>query len=238
MVDSAPLPTAESAAVDEAILGLHADGAVPSTLHFYTRLEPTVSVGYFQRVSEAVDLEECARRGVRLVRRGSGGSSIYTDPGQLIYSLVLPASAIGAGEESFAAVCGPIAKALGALGVAARYRPVNDIEVGGRKVSGSAQLRRHDSVLQHGTVLIDADIECMDAVLRHGTTLPSDRVTTLSRLMGKPPRVDVVKAFIAAELGRAFSVDLEPGTLTAAEKERVETLVRTRYGSDGWNLRI
>jgi lipoate-protein ligase A len=238
LVDSGPLPSAESAAVDEAILESHADGGVRNTLHFYARSEPTVSLGYFQKASEAVDLQECARRGVRLVRRRSGGSAIFTDPGQLIYALVLPSSLVGAGEGSFSAVCNAIARALSTFGVAAEHRPVNDIEVGGRKISGSAQLRRHGSVLQHGTILVDADMESMDAVLRHGRIRPSERVTTLSRLIGTSPDMDVVKAAIADELARCFSISFENERLTEREHERVETLACERYGREEWNLRF
>ena len=236
LVDSGPLPAAESAAVDEAILEAHAEGTVPDTLHFYSRSEPTISIGYFQRVSDAVDLAECGRRGVRLVRRRSGGSSIYTDPGQLIYALVVPASVIGSGEASFAAICEPIARALGRFGAAARHRPVNDIEIGGRKVSGSAQLRRRGSVLQHGTVLIETDVEAMDAVLKGGPVRPSERITDLTAVLGAPPGMEEVRTAMKEELAKAFDVVFEEGCLTASEGRRMEELVRSRYGRDDWNL--
>ncbi|HIH01836.1 TPA: lipoate--protein ligase family protein [Thermoplasmata archaeon] len=238
LVDSGPLPTAESAAADEAILGAHAEGVVPDTLHFYTRSEPTISIGYFQRVSEAVDLDECARRGVRLVRRRSGGSTIFTDSGQMIYAVVMPASAIGSGEASFGAVCGPIARALGRFGADARHRPVNDIEIGGRKVSGSAQLRSRGSVLQHGTVLIDTDIEAMDAVLKGGSVRPSERITDLAAVLDDPPSMDEVKAAVTDEIARSFGISFEKGSLTEIERHRIAELVSSRYGSDDWNRRI
>ena len=236
LVDSGPLPAAESAAVDEAILEAHAEGTVPSTLHFYSRSEPTISIGYFQRVSEAVDTAECERRGVRLVRRRSGGSSIYTDPGQLIYALVVPSSVIGSGEPSFAVVCEPIVRALGRFGADARHRPVNDIEVGGRKVSGSAQLRRRGSVLQHGTVLIDTDVEAMDAVLKGGSVRPSERITDLAAVLGDPPGMAEVRTAVKEELAAALGAVFEDGCLTRSEERRVEELVRSRYGRDDWNL--
>jgi lipoate-protein ligase A len=239
LLDSGPLPPAESAATDEALLESHADGSAPNTLHFYTRVAPTVSLGYFQRVAEAVDLEECALRGVQLVRRRSGGSAIFTDPGQLIYALVVPSSVLGGGAEgSFAVICEAIARAVSTFGVDARHRPVNDIEVSGRKISGSAQLRRHGSVLQHGTLLIDADIQTMEAVLRDGSPRPSVRVATLSQLTGASPGMDAVKAAIVAELSRSFEGDFEKGVLTDTERARVNELVRTRYGRREWNLRM
>ena len=239
LVESGTVSPPESAALDEAMLEWHSRGHVPDTLHFYARSRPTVSVGYFQRVSESVDLDECARRGVEVVRRRSGGRSIYTDPGQLIYAVVADTESVaGRGGDSFVPVCSALARALCALGVDARHRPVNDIEVGGRKVSGSAQLRRRGSVLQHGTVIVDTDTEVMDAVLRHGTSRPSERVTTLARLL--PDRhigIGEVKSSLEAEVARTFDAVFERMPLTEEERGTVDELVTSRYSLSEWNMR-
>lgn len=239
LVDSGSVPPAESAALDEAMLDRHSAGEVPDTLHFYTRSRPTVSLGYFQKAAEAVDLDECGRRGVAVVRRRSGGRTIFTDPGQLVYAVVVGSGEMpGSGASSFEPVCSAIARAISSLGVAASYRPVNDIEVGGRKVSGSAQLRRRGSVLQHGTVLVDADLDTMDAVLRHAPIPPSARVASLSRLLPARPDTGTVKALIAEEIGRTFGAVLEPSGMTEREAEKVRELVGSRYGRREWNLRL
>ena len=239
LVDSGTVTPPESAALDEAILEAHSMGSVPDTLHFYVRSSPTVSVGYFQMAGESLDLDACRRLGVSVVRRGSGGSSIYTDSGQLIYGLVMGAKELPpTPEASFALVCGTIAKALSSFGVDARHRPVNDIEVGGRKVSGSAQLRRRGSVLQHGTVIVDTDLDAMDAVLRRGPgPCPSERVTTLAALMGHAPGMDEVKARIQGALSDVLGIMMEKGSLTDGEMARVERLVKERYSRDDWNMR-
>lgn len=240
LVDSGPLPPPESVAVDEAVLEAHSRGEAPDTLHLYSRSSPTVSVGYFQKASEAVDLGACARLGVSVVRRGSGGSSIYTDGGQLVYGLVVRSDELPpTPEASFALVCGAVAGALSRLGVDARHRPVNDVEVGGRKVSGSAQLRRRGSVLQHGTVIVDTDLRAMDSVLRHARgQRPSDRVTTLATILGRTPAMDEVKALVREEISSLFGIRFEAGPLTPAEGSAVGRLVRERYSRDEWNLRL
>ncbi len=239
-LDSGLVAPAESVALDEAILEAHSVGSVPDTLHFYVRERPTVSVGYFQKVAETVDLEACRRLGVAVVRRGSGGSSIYTDRGQLIYAVVARSEDLPpTPDESFALVCGAVARALSALGVEARHRPVNDVEVGGRKVSGSAQLRRRSSVLVHGTVIVDTDTAVMDAVLRHGDgPKPSERVTSLSALLGSAPDMDEIKRLLRESLTSSLRAECEDGMLTAEEKGSVERLVRDRYSRDEWNLRL
>ncbi|MEW5748383.1 MAG: biotin/lipoate A/B protein ligase family protein [Candidatus Thermoplasmatota archaeon] len=239
LLDSGTVPPAVSAALDEAVLEAHSRGSVPDTLHFYVRSSPTVSVGYFQGVGESVDLEACGRHGVHVVRRGSGGSTIYTDPGQLIYGLVVRSDELPpTPDASFALVCGAVARAVSSFGVEARHRPVNDVEVGGRKVSGSAQLRRRGSVLQHGTIILDTDLAAMDAVLRGGGRRPSERVATLASLLGRAPDMEEMKRRVRNEVGRAFGAAIEEGCLTDAERADVERLVAERYSRDEWNLRL
>jgi len=244
LIDSDLVPPAVSAALDEALLESHIAGASPNTLHFYRRSVPTVSVGYFQKVAETLDLDECRRRGVSIVRRMSGGSSIYTDQGQLIYGLVLRESDLpGPREASFGRVCGALASAMGSLGFEAVHRPVNDVEVGGLKVSGSAQLRRKGSVLQHGTVIVDTDLGAMDAILRPSKSgkapgrRPSERVATLSGIKGAGVDMGSVKEKVAGEMAKAFGVVFENGTLTQKEMETVARLVSERYGKREWNMR-
>ena len=245
MVDSGLVPPPESVAQDEAILAAHIEGLVPDTLHFYRRSKPTISVGYFQRISESLDLEECRLRGVAIVRRKSGGSSIYTDQGQLIYALALHEEDVSKDRaESFKVICSAIAAALSSLGVDARYRPLNDIEVAGKKVSGNAQLRRKGSVLQHGTVVLETDLSEMDAVLKtkfsksRGVAKPSDRVTSLSALLGEKVSVESLKEAIVKHFEDAFSVVIERGTLTEWERNRVAHLVEEHYSRDEWNLKF
>jgi len=245
LVDSDLVSPAESAALDEAILESHVVGVVPNTLHFYRRSSPTVSVGYFQRIDDSVRADECDRRGVAIVRRKSGGSSIYTDSGQLIYGLVVSAADIPPRpEESFRLLCTALAKAISHFGVLAMYRPLNDVEVQGRKISGSAQLRRKGSVLQHGTVLVDTDLETMDAVLRvdrmknPDIQKPSQRIVTLGNLLSSVPDMATVKARVVAEIESALGIQFKVGELTSSEKVMVKKLVRERYSQKEWNYRF
>ncbi len=245
LVDSGLVSPPVSAALDEAILDAHVAGKAPNTLHFYRRDRPTISIGYFQKISDSVNLDECVRRKVALVRRKSGGSSIYTDAGQLIYGLVVHEDNLPADrEESFKMVCTAIAKALGTFGLDAVYRPMNDVEVGGMKVSGNAQLRRKGSVLQHGTIVVDTDMNQMDCVLRvlritPGTGVrPSKRVTTLTALLGTAPDIDLVKGALIFAFEDAFKVKFAASPLSKVEEALVKKLVRERYSKRDWNLKF
>ncbi len=237
VIDSGRVGAAESAAIDEALLESRASGTTPNTLHFYVRARPTVSLGHFQSLTGSVDLERCREVGVEIVRRKSGGGSIFTDPGQLMYGLVVPESALPSGASgSFAVVCSALARAISSLGVEARYRPVNDIEVGGRKVSGSAQLRRKGAVLQHGSIIVDADPELMDSVLISGR--PSERVTSIRAVLGQLPSMEVLKAAVRHELSVEFGTSMLDGSLTPEERVAASSLAREVYSDDSWTSKF
>ncbi len=80
---------AYTVACDEALLAARAEGSIPDTLHIYRRSRPTISLGHFQRLEDCVDVELAGELGIEVIRRVSGGSAIYTDPGQLIYCLAI-----------------------------------------------------------------------------------------------------------------------------------------------------
>jgi lipoate-protein ligase A len=245
LLDSGLVPPVESAALDEAILTAHTLGSVPDTLHFYIRSAPTISVGYFQKISETVDLDECRKRNVQIIRRKSGGSSIYTDRDQLIFALVVHENELPEDRtESFRTICEPVARAISYLGVEAKFRPMNDIEVAGKKLSGNAQLRRKGSVLQHGTVILAADLQAMDAVLRlSGSAIgeaskPSDRVTSLASVLGTKPDMETLKSKIADEISKGFKVKFARGPMTKEERGIVHELIKERYSREEWNFRF
>jgi lipoate-protein ligase A len=245
LLDTGPAPGPYTAALDEAVARKRAFGEVPDTLHFYRRHPPAVTLGYSLDADREVDIEYCRRNGIDIVRRLSGGGAVYTDDRQLVWSLatrdLLPSSV----PRSLELVCTAVAKGLSGLGTPAVFSPANDILVNGRKVSGSAQLRKWGVVLTHGTVLVDAEPDGMFRALRvpaeklekHDLPDPRRRVTTLRAELGRLPSIDEVKTAVVSGLAGAFGAAAVPGDLTEGERALARELVRTRYGSEGWNLR-
>jgi lipoate-protein ligase A len=235
-----------TAAIDEALLRSRMAGLSGDTVHLYRRRPPSVSIGYFQSAAEVADLEACRADGVPVVRRASAGGAIYTDERQLVYAMVHdPPSHLGA-QEGLDVACDAIVMALGRLGVPdARREGANDVVVGDRKVSGSAQVIRRRTHMVHGTVLVDVDRSAMVRYLRAGKVkemergheTPADRVTTLAEVMGAPPSMDTVKTVLAEELARALGGEVEPGRLTDWELAEATRLEAERYSADEWNLR-
>jgi len=239
LVDSDLSAPQRSAACDEAMLLARQHRMVPNTLHLYRRERPTVSLGYFENVEECLDMDAVRRHGVELVRRVSGGSAIYTDPGQIIYAVIIDSEMVPESpNETFALICGGIIKALDILGLKAEFKPVNDVLVNRRKISGSAQMRKGGVVLQHGTLMVDTNFEVMFDVLKMRKVGRSkETVTSLAKEMGEAPSMELVKRALIEGFSSTFDVIIDKGVLTRFEEKKIDELVKSKYGSEDYTLK-
>ena len=240
LVDSGTVSPARSTATDEAILNARIRCTVPDTLHFYIRDRPSISIGYNKIVADSVFMEEAEKRGVDIVRRLSGGSAIYTDQGQLVFSVILDDSLLSSDiVKSYSEVCGAVIAGLSEFGIRAEHKPVNDILVDGSKISGSAQLRRGGAVLHHGTLLVDTDVDIIASTIRpSGGAGGSKKLICLRDLLGADPGMQSVKDAIAKGFGDSFDATIVPGRLTPAEDAEIHELIEEKYGSRSWNYRL
>ncbi|HID25146.1 MAG TPA: lipoate--protein ligase family protein, partial [Thermoplasmata archaeon] len=161
-------------AVDKAVLVANSKGLVPPTVRFYGWKPAAISIGYFQSLEEEVNLDVCKKLGVDYVRRITGGGAVFHEH-ELTYSIVIPEShpdIRGSLMESYGRICGALVKGLKQLGIESKYMPINDIVVNGRKISGSAHTRKNHTVLQHGTILLDVDVDKMFTLLR----VPNEKI--------------------------------------------------------------
>ena len=166
------------------------------TLAIYSRDRPTVSLGRFNNAEEYVNMDFAKRNDVTIIRRMSGGSAIYSDSNQLVFTLVTDRSSFRDKEESYREVCGCLVDTLGILGIEAGYKPMNDVLVNGRKISGCAQYRDRDTLLHHGTLILRLDSGTMDDVLIRVKDRKYPRLTSLEECLGYiPDRKTVVEAF-------------------------------------------
>jgi lipoate---protein ligase len=235
VVDLGIMNPALTAATDEAILTFRSAGYAGNTLSFYSRDRPTVSLGYFEKAAECIDLELCQRLNIEVVRRLSGGSAIFTDPGQIIYTVTVEADLVPENpKESYPLICSGVVNALGLLGIRAEHKPLNDVVVNGRKISGSAQTRKAGVVLQHGTVIVDSDLELMMRVIRQRPGKPRsvDAMTSVAIELGRKAEMGEVKTALVAGFEKAFSVKIQKGTLSHDEKELARRLSEEKYGKE------
>jgi len=229
-------------ALDEAASDAVRCGHSPPTVRFYGWNPSAVSIGCFQSLEDEVNLEACKALGIEWVRRRTGAGAVYHDrEGEITYSVIAPEGMMERDiGKAYRVVCGWIIEALALVGIEAHFEPINDILVGKRKISGSAQTRRGGVFLQHGTLLYDVDPRRMFSVLKVGKTKISDkaiaafeeRVTAVSRL------AHISKERMIASLLESFteSKDWEFGTWSAHEMSEARRLAKERYGSDAWNF--
>lgn len=248
VVDAGLQPGRLNIAIDQAIIDLHQAGAVPDTLRFI-HFSPTALVGRHQDLSAEIDLDYCRAHGIGVGRRITGGGAIYLDEGQLGWALVLRRDALGTGTlgEAAARICHAVAAGLGRLGVDARFRPRNDIEVDGRKISGTGGFHDGDTLLYQGTVLVDADTTRMLGALRvpraklerHQADSAARRVVGLRELLGADtPPMGRVQQALAEGLAAGLGLRLDAGTLTDAEHALARDLHQRWIGRDDFVAEI
>lgn len=233
------LHTTEAAfnlALEDCLLdALGRDAALGKGVFLLWRNAPSIIVGRHQNTAQEVNAALVSALGLPVVRRMSGGGAVYHDLGNLNYSFIVPQEAdAGAG---FGAFLRRMCAALAALGVPATPSGRNDLVCEGRKISGSAQVRRQGKVLHHGTLLVDVDLQRMDAVLAgnpdkfhsRGIASVRARVRNVAELL--PPGVGMAEVQ-AALLAQCAAAPLE---LPTALLERAETLAREKYRTWAWN---
>ena len=207
-IDSGLRTGRENIALDAAMLEARKIGAIPNTLRFI-HFKPVALVGRHQDVSQEVNIAACNESGVEIGRRITGGGAIYFDEGQLGWALICDKKSLGTPNlaEITQKICEAAAKALCKLGVNAKFRPRNDIEVDGKKISGTGGFFDDDILMYQGTVLIDLDPQKMARVLNLPVNKLSQqdnkdmasRVTCLKKELGFIPTLsDIKSAFISA----------------------------------------
>jgi lipoate-protein ligase A len=215
-------------AFDPALIDERRAGRVPDTIRFM-RFPPTALIGRHQDLSREVDLDYCKQNGIGIVRRVTGGGAIYLDDGQLGWELVFHRSSLGVAAlpELAGLICNAAAAGLGELGVDARFRPRNDIEVDGRKISGTGGFFDGDILIYQGTVLVDLDPARMVAALnvpesklkKHELDSAEQRVVTLRELLGDGlPDMNTIKAALITGFTEGLGIEAEPGEITENEE--------------------
>ena len=160
-------------AIDEAIITSRVENLVPNTLRLYQWQPSAVSIGKNQNQQKEVHSEALKKLGVDLVRRTSGGGTVYHDQtGEITYSVTARTHDLGKDITAvYTSIYAAITDALRLLGIPADFSPGNqkncpNLTVKDKKISGSAQTLRHDIIQQHGTLLLSVDLPRMFQLLR------------------------------------------------------------------------
>ena len=258
-----PAAGAHNMAVDDAILASVLAGQAAPTLRLYAWSPPCLSLGYGQKSTD-VDFHRVAESGWHVVWRPTGGRAIlHAD--ELTYSVALPAGhplADGDIVESYRRISQGLVAGLSSLGLiphADRRTQTHgvsgpvcfetpshyEITVNGRKLVGSAQVRRKGGLLQHGSLPLCGDL----GHICDGLAFPDEasrqqarlhvraRAITLAEALGEPIPWQPVAAAIAQGFAQALEVDFVEGGLSASERANADQLALDVYSSVEWRRR-
>jgi len=264
LILDAPCDGASNMAIDEAILEAVGRGDAPPTLRLF-RWEPAcLSLGYAQPITD-VDRARLAARGWHVVRRMTGGRAIlHTD--ELTYSVALPLShplVDGTIIDSYRRLSAALLSAVQDIGLEAHadkrttrskavgpvcFEVPSDYEITaeGKKLIGSAQVRKHNGALQHGSLPLYGDVSRICEALvfpdeearTHARERVLRRATTLGDVLGRNVSWEEAAQAVIAAFSTKFEIALDQVSLTAAEVERAAILRESRYAGDEWTAKM
>ncbi len=251
-------------AVDEAILTAVSNGESLPTLRFYGWEPACLSLGRAQSIQEA-DEAACRARGWHIVRRATGGRAIlHLD--ELTYSVAAPQTeprVAGGIQPSYERLSRALVAGLRLLGVETDRAPElspspknasgpicfdtparYEITFGGRKLMGSAQMRRKGVMLQHGTLPLSGDVTRIVAALALGAAEGEaaraelkTQAVTLAEVLGREVGLNTAVFFMRQGFMQALNLTLVKSDLSPAEKQHAADLHATKYAHDDWNRR-
>jgi lipoyl(octanoyl) transferase len=262
LLKTPPAHGAWNMAVDEAILEAVGCSESLPTLRLYGWDPACLSLGYAQPITD-VDIPRLRARGWEVVRRPTGGRAVlHTD--ELTYSVIAPLNEpriAGSVLESYQRLAQALVEALNLLSIqvevneksATQHNPgtnpvcfevpsTYEITAGGKKLVGSAQARRKEGVLQHGSIPLTGDLTRILQVLafpdERSRTLATERLlrraTTVETALNRKVSWDEAAAATITAFGRVLALELQPGKLTPNEENRAVDLVQIKYGHPSW----
>ena len=241
LLDTGTLSAARNMALQKVLLEYCAGGTVPNTMHFL-QFSPSVLLGYSQKAEDEVEADYCRENKIEINRRLSGGGCIYMDSGTLGWEITAKKSTPGipaALNGMYRKLCGSVVTALAEFGINAVYRPLNDVEIGGRKISGTGGTELDDSFIFHGTILVDFDTGTMLKALKVPDKKCAEkpnsgqRTVCLKELLGYAPEMDKVKKCLARAFAATLGIKFQKGSL---ETEEIKCLNRELpfFQSNDW----
>ncbi len=196
--------------------------------------QDTVVVGKHQNIFDEIDLDYAKQHNIQIVRRNSGGGSVFHDLGNLNYTFLLDRpSKYETRQFSL-----PILQALTQIGIKAEFTGRNDLCVQGAKISGTAQYIQGNKILHHGTLLIHSNLDKLSRVLCSKTKITDSRaahshksrVRNLEDILGLKLDIPTIKSAIFNQFSDAL-----PYVPTEQDKKSIELLVREKYQTPQWN---
>jgi lipoate-protein ligase A len=238
-------------AIDEAILQSRINNLVPNTIRLYQWRPSAVSIGKNQNPNETLYTETCHKLGVDIVRRNSGGGTVFHDQtGELTYSVTAHTRDFNASDitEVYTSIYEAITDALRLLGIPADFNPGDhkncpNLTVNARKISGSAQTVKRNIVQQHGTLLLNVNLPLMFQLLRIKSVddcslaaqIAQRKITSVQKELGHAVTPETAANALKQGFKAILKIQLKPAQLTMYEQALAKKLYTSKYATSNWN---
>ncbi|WP_144554831.1 lipoate--protein ligase [Bacillus sp. X1(2014)] len=208
-------------------------------LLFYIN-EPSIIIGKNQNTIEEINTEYVEGNGIKVVRRLSGGGAVYHDLGNLNFSFITKDD--GESFHNFRKFTEPVVTALKKLGVNAELSGRNDIEVGGRKISGNAQFSTKGRMFSHGTLMLNSEIDNVVSALKvkkdkiesKGIKSVRSRVANISEFLDEKMEIGEFRSLLLKNIFEGQE-EIPEYILTEEDWEKIHQLSKERYQNWDWN---
>lgn len=202
---------------------------------------PSIIVGKFQNTLAEINLDYVNDKNIKVVRRMSGGGTVYHDLGNLNFSFH---TLLGQHDfMDFSIFTKPVLTMLNNLGVPAVLEGRNDLLVEGKKFSGNAKLARHGKMIQHGTILLNSEMEVLGEALKinplkfidKATKSNSSRVTNLIHYLPENTTTDQMKKWLSEEILKN-NPEAKWYEFTDEDLAGIHQLMAEKYETWDWNF--
>jgi lipoyl(octanoyl) transferase len=269
-IDSGKRSPSYNMALDETLLNWHSEGRIPPTIRFYGWNPATLSIGYFQQIDKEINMTAVREKELGFVRRPTGGRGVLHEH-ELTYSVIVSedhAAMPQSVTEAYRVISQGLLHGFQELGLDAYFAiPETEIEkdalknprssvcfdapswyelvVEGRKVAGSAQTRQKDVILQHGSILLDIEVDKLFDLFHYKTDRLRNRMqkqfatkaVAINELLHTPVGLEEASRAFKKGFEKGLDITLEHYELTNEEDAQVKMLARDRYENDEWNFK-
>ena len=236
-----PLAGKTNMAIDSVFLNSLAREEILSTLRFYQWQEPTITLGYSQKIEEEVFFEKTLQDQIPVIRRITGGGAVFHEK-ELTYSCFIPLKYPFLPEniiESYKFILQPFIETFHEYSLPVKFSPINDLKINELKISGNAQSRKKGILLQHGTILLDLSKEKIFNYLKRD--LKKNKIIALKDFLGEKVleekfKIDFISK-VVNNFTKLYDLSFENQALTLKEEQEANILAKQYFDNNSWNLK-